>query len=360
MLYLTVAEATRLCREALLEAGLPVAQAETIADCIMYATVRGVDTHGLVSILPATLAGLRAGRICPEATIEIVQEAPAIARLDARQAPGPVAGAAGMDEAVARARRYGLGAAVVFNGNHFGAVSFYTERARRAGMLGLAMCNAAPRVAPHLGAEPFLGTNPVAYAAPGDAWPEIALDVATSAAAAGKIGKAVRRGEPLPPGWLLDADGYPSTDPRATTFLPFGEHKGYGIALLVELLTGALGGDRCGLRMPRGGDEADPQHRSYFFLALDVGQVLPLDRFRAQVDALAGDAKSIRPRPGADEVLVPGELEARTAAARLSRGIPLPEPDWRALLRGLAAHGYDADWVAARARPRAEAVETIA
>lgn len=359
MLYLSVAEATRLCREALLAAGVPADQTETITDCIMYATVRGVDTHGLVSILPATLAGLRAGRIRPDAHPTIVQEAPAVVRLDAQQAPGPVAGAAGMDLAIERARRYGLGAAVVFNGNHFGAVSFYTDRAVRQGMLGLAMCNAAPRVAPHNGAQPFLGTNPLAYAAPGGDWPEISLDVATSAAAAGKIARAQRRGEPLPPGWLLDADGNPSTNPCDTTFVGFGEHKGYGIAMLVELLTGALGGDRSGLRMPRGGREADPQYRSYFFLALDVGQVVPLPTFQAHVDALAHEAKSIAPQPGASEVLVPGELELRATAERQAHGIPLPEGDWRALLRGLAAHGYDADWVAAHARPR-EGVESHA
>lgn len=355
MRYLTVDEATALCRDALLGAGVPPDQAATITDCIIYATVRGVDTHGIVTILPATLAGLRAGRIRPQAAITVVQEGPAVARLDANQAPGPVAGAAGMDLAIARARRYGVGATVVFNGNHVGAVSFYTDRALRQGMIGLAMCNASPRVAPHHGRQPFLGTNPLAYAAPGGAWPEIALDIATSAAAAGKIGKALRRGEPIPPGWVIDADGEPLTDPAAVgqgAFLHFGEHKGYGIAMLVELLTGALGGDRCGLAMPGGrGPEGAPQHRSYFFLALDVAQVVPLATFQARVDGLARDAKTIAPLTGA-EVLLPGEPEQRTAAERRAHGIPMPDGDWQALLRGLARAGYDEDWVAARVGSR--------
>jgi LDH2 family malate/lactate/ureidoglycolate dehydrogenase len=357
MLYLTVDEATALCRDALLDAGVPADQTDTITDCILYASRRGVDTHGIVSILPATLAGLRAGRIRPQAAVEVVQEGPAVARIDAHQAPGPVAGAAGMDVAIERARRYGIGAAVVFNGNHFGAASYYTERARRAGMIGLAMCNAAPRVAPHQGRQPFLGTNPIAYAAPGGAWPEITFDAATSAAAAGKVGKALRRGEPIPAGWVIDAEGQPITDAAraaGSTFLHFGEHKGYGIAMLVELLTGALAGARCGLAMPRGGDEAAPQHRAYFFLALDVAQVVPPAVFAERVDQLARDAHSIAPAPGATEVLVPGEPELRAADERQARGIPFHDGDWRALLRGLAAHGYDADWVAARARPRPE------
>lgn len=348
MRYLAIDEATTICRDALVGAGIPADQAETITDCIMYATRRGVDTHGLVSILPATLAGLRAGRIRPHERVEIVQEGPAVVRIDAHQAPGPVAGAAGMDQAIERARQFGIGAAVVFNGNHFGAVSFYTDRALQQGMLGLAMCNASPRVAPHQGMDPFLGTNPIAYAAPGHDWPDISLDIATSAAAAGKIGKAIRRDEPIPPGWVLDSAGQPSTNPRDTTFLHFGEHKGYGLAMLVELLTGALGGDRCGLQMPRGGNEADPQYRAYFFLAIDVGQLLPAALFRAKVDQLAREAKMNRPRPGAAEVLVPGELEHRTEAERRAQGIPLPDGDWQALQRGLAQAGYDAAWLAAR------------
>jgi LDH2 family malate/lactate/ureidoglycolate dehydrogenase len=321
----------------------------------MYASRRGVDTHGIVSILPATLAGLRAGRIKPEAPVEIVQEGPAVARLDAHQAPGPVAGAAGMDLAIERARRYGIGATVVFNGNHFGAVSFYTDRARRQGMIGLAMCNASPRVAPHNGSQPFLGTNPLAYAAPGGDWPEISFDVATSAAAAGKIGKAARRGEALPAGWVIDAAGQPITDPARVgqgVFLHFGEHKGYGLAMLVELLTGALAGARCGLAMPSGRSaEGEPQYRSYFFLALDVAQFVAPAIFHERVDQLAREARSIAPLPGAAEVLVPGELELRATAERAAHGIPFHEGDWRALLRGLAQAGYDADWVDERARP---------
>lgn len=356
VLSLTIEEATRLCQDSLTGAGVPADQATTITDCIMYASVRGVDTHGIVSILPATLGGLRAGRIRPDAVAAIVQEGPAIVRIDARQAPGPVAGAFAMDEAIARARRYGLGAAVVFNGNHFGAASFYTDRALRQQMLGLAMCNAAPRVAPFNGREPFLGTNPIAYAAPGGDWPAISLDVATTVAAAGKVGKAMRRGEPIPAGWVIDADGRPITDAAraaGSTFLHMGEHKGYGLAMLVELLTGALGGDRAGLAMPRTGGDGDPQYRSYFFLALDVGQVVPLATFHAHVDQLAADAHTIAPAPGATEVLAPGEPELREQATRRAHGIPFHDGDWTALLRGLARAGFDGDWVDERARPRA-------
>jgi LDH2 family malate/lactate/ureidoglycolate dehydrogenase len=183
------------------------------------------------------------------------------------------------------------------------------------------------------------------------------FDIATSAAAAGKVGKALRRGEPIPPGWVIDADGNPITDAAraaGSTFLPFGEHKGYGIAMLVELLTGALAGAQCGLTMPLNTGEGNPQHRSYFFLALNVGQFTPLATFQERVDQLARDAHSIAPAPGATEVLVPGELELRETARRRDRGIPFHDGDWRSLLRGLAAAGYDADWVAARAHPRTD------
>jgi LDH2 family malate/lactate/ureidoglycolate dehydrogenase len=354
VLSVTIDEATRLCQDALRAVGASPEQTATIADCIMYASRRGVDTHGIVGILPATLAGIRAGRIDLAASPEIVQQGPAVVRIDAHHAPGPVAGAFAMDEAIARARRYGLGAAAVFNGNHFGAASYYADRALRQQMIGLAMCNAAPRVAPHLGREPFLGTNPIAYAAPGGSWPAISLDVATTVAAAGKVGKAQRRGEPIPAGWVIDGDGQPITDAAraaGSTFLHMGEHKGYGLAMLVELLTGALGGDRAGLTMPRTGGDGDRQYRSFFFLALDVDQMLPLAQFQATVDQLANDAHSIAPAPGAPEVLAPGEPELRETAARQAGGIPFHEGDWAALLRGLARAGFDEAWVDERAHP---------
>jgi LDH2 family malate/lactate/ureidoglycolate dehydrogenase len=203
-----------------------------VADCtraIMFATVRGLDTHGVVSILPGIAASVKRGQTQPRADILTLTETPITASYKGNRAAGPVIASHAMRAAISRARGHGVGMVTAVHCAHFGAASAYAAMALRESMFGLVMCNAAPHVAPFGGASALHGTNPIAYAAPTDKQPPIVLDIATSAAASGQLAKARRRGQQIPLGWALDPEGRPTTDPDAGTrgvLLPFGGHKG--------------------------------------------------------------------------------------------------------------------------------------
>jgi ureidoglycolate dehydrogenase (NAD+) len=193
-------------------------------------------------------------------------------------------------------------------------------------------------VAPYGGSKGLHGTNPIAYAAPGGEMPPIVLDIATSIVAYGQVAKAARRGQELPPGWALDAEGQATTDPQAAmkgVLLPFGTYKGYGMGVLVDLLTGALAGSTLGLGVEQSNPDPDVGGQAFFFLAIDPGFFSSRETFAAKVDQLSRDAKSIPPAEGFSEVLLPGELEWREEQKRRKEGIPLYDRDWSALVENL-------------------------
>jgi ureidoglycolate dehydrogenase (NAD+) len=350
MLLLSEASARALCLEALIGKGLSRSDADVCADAIMFATLRGLDSHGIVSILPAICTSIAQGLIDPSA--EVLALKPNV--LKGNGAAGPVIGTRTMRRAIESARPGGLGAAVAFNCNHFGAASYYATMAAEAGMIGLCMCNAGPAVAPFGGAAALHGTNPIAYAAPGGQEPPIVLDVATSVAAHGQIFKALRRGQPIPLGWALDAEGKPTADPRtARTLLPFGAHKGYGLAVLVDALTGALAASTVGLDVRQQGSDREHAGQSFFMLAIDPEAFGGRIEFGERVDQLWRHIHSIPPAEGFGEVLAPGELELRTERKRRAEGIPLYDEDWTAIVQGLARAGLPAEEIGSRYAPEA-------
>ena len=350
MLLLSAARAHALCLEALTGKGLSAEDAAVCAEAIMFATLRGLDSHGIVSILPAICNSVAVGRIDPSAEVQVI--GPNL--LQGNGAAGPVVGARTMRRAIEAAGQSGVGAAVAFNCNHFGAASYYASMAAGLGLIGLCMCNAGPAVAPFGGARPLHGTNPIAYAAPGGREPPIVLDVATSMAAHGQVFKALRRGQPIPAGWALDETGRPTTDPRAAaTLLPFGAHKGYGFAVLVDVLTGALAASTVGLDVRQ--QDVDREHagQSFFMLALDPAAFGGREAFGQRVDALWRHIHATPPSEGFQEVLAPGELELRTERKRRAEGIPLYDEDWTALVQGLARAGLPAEELGSRYAPAA-------
>jgi LDH2 family malate/lactate/ureidoglycolate dehydrogenase len=352
VLTLPADRARALCLAVFDHLGFTPTEAADCADAIMFATLRGLDTHGIISILPGIAGSVKAGRIEPRATILTLRESPVTAAYRGNGAAGPAVAAHAMRAAIARARAHGVGLTTVANANHFGAASAYAAMAPREGMIGIVCCNAGPVVAPYGGAGPLHGTNPIAYAAPAGEAPPLVLDIATSAAAHGQIFKAKRRGQPIPLGWALDAAGKPTTDPNAAlegVLPPFGGHKGYGIGVLVDLLTGALTGTTIGLGVRQGDPDRLQGGQAFFLLAINVEFFTDLATYRAKIDQLYRDAKSIPPAEGFSEVLLPGELEWRAEQERRRAGIPLYPADWEALAGGLERAGIPAEIIAAHA-----------
>jgi ureidoglycolate dehydrogenase (NAD+) len=350
MLRLSADKARNLCLEAFGLKGLSEADARVCSDAVMFATLRGLDSHGIVSILPAICNSIAVGRIDPSSPIEEVK--PTV--LKGNGAAGPVIGERTMRRAIDIAARNGVGVAVAFNCNHFGAASYYASVALERRMIGICACNAAPNVAPFGGAKGLHGTNPIAYAAPGGQEPPIVLDIATSAAAHGQVAKAGRRGQAIPIGWAIDAEGRPTTDPKqAAALLPFGGHKGYGIGILVDVLTGALAASTIGQGVRQ--QEVDREHagQSFFMLAIDPEAFGGLGPFGERVDQISREVHGVPPAEGFKEVLLPGELEWREERHRRADGIPLYDEDWTALVQGLARAGLPAEDLAARFAPEA-------
>jgi LDH2 family malate/lactate/ureidoglycolate dehydrogenase len=333
--------AQRLC-EAVFER-LGLSELET-ADCtraIMFATLRGLDSHGIVSSRPGIAPSVQRGQTQPRAEIVTISESPVTACYKGNGAAGPVIASHAMRAAIERAREHGIGAVTTVHCAHFGAASAYAAMALPEGMFGLVMCNAGPHVAPFGGAGRLHGTNPLAYAAPGSEMP-IVLDIATSMVAAGQLAKAARRGQSIPLGWAVDENGQGTTDPAAGlkgALLPFGGHKGYGIGILVDLLTGALSGSTLGLAVQQGNPDPDVGGQAFFFLAIDPRFFSSRETFAERVDQLVRDAKSVKPAEGFSEVLLPGELEWREEQRRKKEGIPLYDGDWSSLLKTLESAG---------------------
>lgn len=348
MLLLSEANARALSAAAFAGVGLPPDEAAICTDAILFASLRGLDSHGIVSILPGICRAVVSGRIDPGAEIQYL--GPLV--LKGNGAAGPVIGVRTMRVAMAAARAHGVGAAVAFNCNHFGAASYYAALALEQDLLGICACNAAPNVAPFGGTQALHGTNPLAYAFPGGEEPAIVLDIATSIAAFGQVAKARRRGQTLPAGWALDSEGRPTTDPtKAATLLPFGGHKGYGIGILVDLLSAGLAASTIGLDVRQGDNDREHAGQSFFMLAINPAAFGGTGAFKASADTLTRQAHSLRPAEGHQQVFMPGEIEHREEQKRRVAGIPLHDEDWAALVQGLEAAGLPAAQLAVQFGP---------
>lgn len=329
------AEPLRAHARAVLSAlGAPHEHAASVADSLVASNLAGHDSHGIV-LLPLYARFVRAGRIRPAARPELALDRGAVATLDGRHGFGQVAGRAAAGLAVERAREHGVACVLGRNAGHLGRLGEYTAAVARAGLAAILLCNlqgGAQRLAPFGGRDRRLSNNPVSLAAPGGADP-LVVDIALSVAAAGRVRLAKARGERVPAGWLLDSEGRPSTDPGDLDadglLVPLGgldaAHKGYGLIVLVDVLAGLLSGG--GVCRPDAGDSAN----AFLLVAIDPGPLAAPERYRSGLETLASYLKSARRLPGVDEILLPGEPEARTARRRAREGIPLEPATWRAL-----------------------------
>ena len=237
-----------VCLAVLSSLGVDAAEATTVADNLVMAERRGIATHGVNFLIPLADRIAR-GLVVVPTNVTTVSDADAVAHLDGGNGLGQTAATLAMRSAIDKARRYGIGLVLIRNTNHIGLLAWYTLMAVNEGLVGFCACNGAASMAPTGGAEPFFGTNPFSVAVPGEDGSPVVLDMSTSIVARGKIRRAERLKERIPPGWALDATGSPTDDPSAAmkgTLLPIGGPKGYGMALFIDLLSGMLSGSKYG------------------------------------------------------------------------------------------------------------------
>lgn len=294
---------------ALVRAGVPEDEAEIIIGSLVEADQRGVYTHGCVC-LPRYIGLMRSGRMNPACSYHVLRTGTAMEVWDGERSNGQVLGHRAMLRAMALAEQSGIGLVGVRNSNHFGAGAYYAQLAQRAGMIGIAMSTGSSTMAPWGGADRLIGNNPVAIAVPARRHMPLVLDMAQSVVAFGQISKYKLEGKPsLPEGWALDRDGNPTTDVDAAyTVQPVGRHKGFGMALMVDVLSGLLLGAGTG---DAAADEHDGPGCLFAAISIDAftGRDALLDAVDARIDALKQSAL----RPGVQEILMPGEIEGRNA-----------------------------------------------
>jgi L-2-hydroxycarboxylate dehydrogenase (NAD+) len=327
---------------AILEAnGLPKADAAYVTECLLYADLRGVQSHGINRISNYTMR-LKRKLINPRPTLAVEEALPASVRIDGDDGMGFLVGRKAMQEAIARARIYGVGLALAFRSSHFGMSAIYLQQAVDAGMAAMVMTNASPAMPIWGGRAPFLGTSPFGLAAPGANVPYI-LDMATSVAARGKIRRASKRGEPIPEGWALDDQGKPTTNADAALkgiVLPLGGPKGSGLSLLMEAMAGVASGSAFGGKVGNPYLDLDrPQSTGHLFMAFKPDMFVGPEAYRSRMNELTERAKSSPLADGFDEILMPGEREARMAAETRISGIVVPPEDIAMLNAEAAAVG---------------------
>lgn len=321
-------------------AGAPADNAECVASHLVGANLGGHDSHGVMRV-PQYVDLIDGGKLKPAARAKVVERRGATAVVDGQQGFGQVVAKDAMLLAVELARENGIGAVSVRNCCHTGRIGTYTELAAREGLLGIAVVNTGgggQSVAPFGGIERRLATNPISIASPQADGPPIVLDMATSVAPEGKVRVRYQAGKPLPPGWMIDAEGQPTTDAArfyaepGGSLLPVGGdygYKGYGLALMIDILAGALSGAGCsaaGKPILTDGMLA---------IAINIGHFTPLAPFATRIAELFDYVKSCPTAKGVDSVLLPGEPELRTRAVRERDGVPIEPGTWH-LIAGVA------------------------
>lgn len=324
MKTILVQELERFSTEALLRAGVSEADARTITQVLVTTDTFGVLSHGTKNLYQYILK-MHAGGLDPKAVPEIEAEGPAWAIVNANASAGMVSASKAMRLAIEKAKTTGIAYVGVRNSCHFGAAGYYANLAAQAGMVGLAMSNADPNMAIPNSSGVAIGNNPFSFALPYKPDQTIFLDMALSNVAALKVVMAKEKGEQVPPGWLVDRDGQPTTDPSAfpqdSFLLPVGAHKGYGLAMLVETLSSVLTG--AGLLSQVHSWNLDMRSKNnvgHAFVAVDVAQMMPQEQFRARVQQMADELKARPKAKGAQEIFLPGEIEWRKRHAALETG----------------------------------------
>jgi len=336
-------ELKEFCTRVFVALGVPDGDAEITADVLVAADLRGVDSHG-VARLKRYVDGIRTGMMRVDAKPRVVHETPTTATIDADGGLGQPPSYRAMEMAIAKAEKLGVGFVAVRNSNHYGIAGYYAMMALGKDMIGISTTNADVLVVPTFGRNAMFGTNPIAVAAPAGKERPFVLDMATSVVPRGKLEVYDRLGKPMPDGWATDETGVGTTDAGRVLrnfatragggLLPLGGegelhsgHKGYGLALLVDILSAVLpGAAYADLVYPKTPDGKPlPANIGHFFGALRIDGFRPVAEFKADMDALITRIKNSPKAQGADRIYIHGEKEFEKQAEREAHGIPLHE-----------------------------------
>ncbi|WP_413719910.1 Ldh family oxidoreductase [Silicimonas sp. MF1-12-2] len=319
----TLRDFARRCYAAL---GLPDTDAALVADSLVQSDLWGHPSHGIMRLFWYAVR-LESGAMSPVTRPELSGKG-ALLTMNGNDGVGQVVARAAMDAAITASKTHGIGAVAVRNSGHFGTAMYFTRMAAREGCIGYLATNASPAMAPWGGLDKRLGTNPWSWAAPAGRYAPVMLDIANTAVARGKLYAAKAKGDPIPEGWAMDADGNMTTDAAlgiAGTILPMAGHKGYAVSFITDMLAGVLSGsafgtDVTGPYVPEGRSGA-----GHFVIAIDIAASRPLAEFEADMERLIDEIKSARPAPGSAGISYPGEIEALNETRNLAEGIDLPE-----------------------------------
>jgi len=325
--------------------GTPKDDAEVAAKVLVAASVRGVDTHGVANVVGYSKNAEDGTFTVPQKT-EILSESETTALVSGGNGIGLVSAYRSMEIAIAKAKKHGVGMVSIKDGHHVGMVAYYASMALEHDMIGMSMTTAAPAVRPALGAKKMLGTNPIGFAAPAGEERDFFLDMATSTVASGKVGLARRIGVPIPGGWgVTIPDGGEITEPpdgenETWALNPLGNtreqgsHKGYGLAMMVDILCGVLSGGGFSSQLGRG------QNMSWV-MAIDIAKFRDVDEFKAMMDDMIRELHATPPLPGEDKVLVAGDPEADAMDDRLANGVPVENGQYAAIKARAAEVGVE-------------------
>jgi LDH2 family malate/lactate/ureidoglycolate dehydrogenase len=318
---------------------VPEDDAALVAESLVQADLWGHSSHGMLR-LPWYAARLRSGAMSARTDPAVLADTGPLVLLDGRDGVGQVLADRARALGVERARRHGVGVVGVRNSGHFGTAMWFTRRAARDGVVALLTTNASPAMAPWGGREKVLGTNPWSIAAPAPGGRVVAVDIANTAVARGKIHLAASRGEPIPEGWALTADGAPTNDAAEGVLglvLPMAGHKGYAITFMIDVLSGALTGSGVATDVHGPYEPTARSRAGHLFLAIDPAALGDRAEYESRVQRLIDEVKAVPRAQGFDEVFYPGEVEDRGEAANLAAGGVLLADGTVAALRELAA-----------------------
>jgi len=328
---IAAADLQRLAEAIFVAEGVGAEHARIWAEVLVWANLRGVDSHGVLRI-PRYLEQMAGGFINPRPALRLLRAAGAIALLDADRAPGPVAMQRAMAEAIDRARAVHVGWCVARNITHAGAVGHFALQAAAEGMAGLVMTASIPLMAWPGSKGAVVSTNPIAIAMPAAGRAPLLIDLATSAFANGKVMAAKHAGTPVPQGWGLDAEGRDTTDAaRIATLLPLGAYKGAGLSLMIECLTSIVAMNPVIAPALRGELGRNDVRMNGVAIAVDLAAFGEAAAIEAEVAEVAARIAAAPRAPGVDALSLPGERGDAIRAERLAAGIPLPQGTWTRL-----------------------------